>query len=86
MNFVCYQLFKLNMFKEAEVETGTGEEQIKEYSDKMDVLQSTGPDGVHPGVLKALSEAISEPLAIIFKNSCRREEVPEDKRRANTVY
>lgn len=52
----------------------------------MDVVQSAGPDGVHHRVLKALSEAISEPLVIIFKNSWRIEEVPEDKRRANTVY
>lgn len=52
----------------------------------MDVVQSAGPDGVHPRVLKVLSEAISEPLVIIFKNSWRREEVPEDMRRANTVY
>lgn len=36
--------------------------------------------------LKVLSEAIAEPLVIIFKNSQRREEVPEDRRRANTVY
>lgn len=52
----------------------------------MDALQSAGPDGIHPRVLKALSEAIAEPLVIIFKNSQRRKEVPEDKRRANTVY
>lgn len=52
----------------------------------MDVLQSAGPDGIHPRVLKALSEAIAELLVIIFKNSQRRKEVPEDKRRANTVY
>jgi len=49
----------------------------------MDVLQSAGPDGIHSRVLKALSETIAEPLVIIFKNSERREEAPEDKRRAN---
>lgn len=52
----------------------------------MNVLQSAGPDEIHPRVLKVLSEAIAKPLVIIFKNSQRREEVPEDKRRANTVY
>lgn len=39
-----------------------------------------------PEYLEVLSEAIAELLVIIFKNSQRREEVPEDKRRANTVY
>lgn len=39
-----------------------------------------------PEHLEVLSEAIAELLVIIFKNSQRREEVPEDKRRANTVY
>lgn len=39
-----------------------------------------------PECLKVLSEAIAEPLVIIFEDSQRREEVPEDKRRANIVY
>lgn len=60
------QLFKLNFYKETKVQTGRGGEQIKEYLDKMDVLQSARPDGIHPRVLKALSEAIAEPLVIIF--------------------
>lgn len=52
----------------------------------MNELQSARLMKFTPEYLKVLSEAIAAPLAIIFKNSQRRKEVPEDKRRANTVY
>lgn len=61
------QLFTLNFYKEAEVQTGREGEWIKEHLDKMGVLQSEGPDGIHPRVLYALSEAIAEPLVIILR-------------------
>lgn len=53
--------------------------------DKLDLLKMTGPDENHPRVLRELSEAISEPFAIIFENSWRMHEVQEDRRRANTI-
>ncbi|XP_073532281.1 general transcription factor IIH subunit 3 isoform X2 [Phyllobates terribilis] len=47
--------------------------------------QSPGPDELHPRVLKEIIEEILEPLSIIFENSWRTGEVPEDWRRANVV-
>ncbi|CAM5146678.1 unnamed protein product [Natator depressus] len=44
-----------------------------------------GPDALHPRVLKELMDVIAEPLAIIFENSWRSGEVPEDWRKANVV-
>ncbi|XP_077149043.1 P2X purinoceptor 4 isoform X1 [Ranitomeya variabilis] len=46
---------------------------------------SPGPDELHPRVLKEIAEEIFEPLSIIFENSWRTGEVPEDWRRANVV-
>ncbi|CAM5073433.1 unnamed protein product [Natator depressus] len=44
-----------------------------------------GPDALHPRVLKELAALIAEPLAIIFKNSWRSGEVPDDWKKANVV-
>ncbi|CAM4607810.1 unnamed protein product [Lepidochelys kempii] len=44
-----------------------------------------GPDKLHPRVLKELAAVIAEPLAIIFENSWRTGEVPDDWKKANVV-
>ncbi|CAM4598586.1 unnamed protein product [Lepidochelys olivacea] len=43
------------------------------------------PDALHPRVLKELADVIPEPLAIIFENSWRSGEVPDDWKKANVV-
>ncbi|CAM4629674.1 unnamed protein product [Lepidochelys kempii] len=44
-----------------------------------------GPDELHPRVLKELAAVIAELLAIIFENSWRTGEVPDDWKKANVV-
>ncbi|CAM4390866.1 unnamed protein product [Caretta caretta] len=44
-----------------------------------------GPDALHTRVLKELADVIAEPLAIIFQNSWRSGEVPDDWKKANVV-
>ncbi|CAM4560158.1 unnamed protein product [Caretta caretta] len=44
-----------------------------------------GPDALHPRVLKELAAVIAEPLAVIFENSWRSGEVPDDWKKANAV-
>ncbi|CAM5083381.1 unnamed protein product [Natator depressus] len=44
-----------------------------------------GPDALHPRVLKELADVIAELLAIIFENSWRSGEVPDDWKKANVV-
>lgn len=46
------------------------------------MFKPTGPTGWHPSVLNELAEVITEPLDIIFENSWRTGEVPEDWKRA----
>ncbi|CAM4585244.1 unnamed protein product [Lepidochelys kempii] len=60
-------------------------EVVRDYLEKLDVHKSMGPDELHPRVLKELAAVIAEPLAIIFENSWRTGEVPDDWKKANEV-
>ncbi|CAM4643947.1 unnamed protein product [Lepidochelys kempii] len=60
-------------------------EGVRDYLEKLDVHKSMGPDELHPRVLKELAAVIAEPLAIIFENSWRTGEVPNDWKKANVV-
>ncbi|GAB0190614.1 mitochondrial enolase superfamily member 1 [Grus japonensis] len=44
-----------------------------------------GPDGMHPQVLRELTDVIAKPLSIIFERSWRTGEVPEDCRKTNVT-
>uniref|UniRef100_A0A8C3FB04 Reverse transcriptase domain-containing protein n=1 Tax=Chrysemys picta bellii TaxID=8478 RepID=A0A8C3FB04_CHRPI len=44
-----------------------------------------GPDALHTRVLKELADVIAEPLTIIFENSWRSGEVPDDWKKATVV-
>ncbi|CAM4356191.1 unnamed protein product [Caretta caretta] len=58
-------------------------EVVWDYLEKLDEHKSMGPDALHPRVLKELADA--EPSAIIFENSWRSGEVPDDWKKANVV-
>ncbi|CAM4378788.1 unnamed protein product [Lepidochelys olivacea] len=60
-------------------------EVVRDYLEKLDVHKSMGPDELHPRVLKELVAVIAEPLAIIFENSWRTGEVPDDWKKAKVV-
>ncbi|CAM4696941.1 unnamed protein product [Caretta caretta] len=60
-------------------------EVVRDYLEKLDVHKSMGPDELHPRMLKELAAVIAEPLAIIFENSWRTGEVPDDRKKANVV-
>ncbi|CAM4582753.1 unnamed protein product [Lepidochelys kempii] len=60
-------------------------EVVRDYLEKLDKHKSMGPDALHPRVLKELADVIAEPLAIIFENSWRSGEVPDNWKKANVV-
>ncbi|CAM4652477.1 unnamed protein product, partial [Caretta caretta] len=60
-------------------------EVVGDYLEKLDVHKSMGLDKLHLRVLKELAAVIAEPLAIIFENSWRTGEIPDDWKKANVV-
>ncbi|KFP33183.1 RNA-directed DNA polymerase from mobile element jockey, partial [Colius striatus] len=60
-------------------------EEVKDLLAKLKAHKSMGPDGMHPRVLRELADVIAEPLSIIFEQSWRTGEVPEDWRKANVT-
>ncbi|CAM4572670.1 unnamed protein product [Caretta caretta] len=57
-------------------------EVVQDYLERLDKHKSIA---LHPRVLKELADVIAEPLAIIFENSWRSGEVPDDWKKANVV-
>ncbi|KFP12314.1 hypothetical protein Z169_05524, partial [Egretta garzetta] len=60
-------------------------DQVRDLLRKLDTHKSMGPDGMHPRVLKELSDVIAEPLSIIYERSWRTGEVPDDWKIANVT-
>ena len=54
------------------------EDIIKTKLDYLDVCKSVGPDGVHPRLLKELSNHLCKPLARLFNNSLAVGELPKE--------
>ena len=50
---------------------------------ELDANKSTGPDGIHPRVLKNCAEALSIPLTLVFRRSYVEGTVPELFKQAN---
>ena len=54
------------------------EEMIKTKLDNLNVCKSVGPDGVHPRLLKELSNHLCKPIARLFNNSLAVVELPKE--------
>ncbi|KAJ7396261.1 rna-directed dna polymerase from mobile element jockey-like [Pitangus sulphuratus] len=49
---------------------------------QLDPFKSMRPDGIHPRILKELTDVIAKPLSMIFEQSWESGEVPDDKKLA----
>ena len=54
------------------------EDDIEGLLSKLNIAKSTGPDGLHPRILKELSVQLAQPLVIIFRMSLKIGILPDD--------
>ncbi|CAJ0939154.1 unnamed protein product [Ranitomeya imitator] len=65
--------------------TNLTQEEVRNRLNKIKIDKSPGPDGIHPRVLRELSNVIDKPLFLIFSDSIVTGSVPQDWRIANVV-
>jgi len=58
-------------------------DEVEEQLNKLNIYKSTGPDDLHPRMLRNLSEIISSPLTEIFNRSMTTGIIPDDWKTAN---
>ena len=58
---------------------------VKEKLEKLNKFKGSGPDNIHPHVLKETASSICIPLSLIFNESLEFGETPEDWRNANVT-
>ncbi|CAL4234819.1 unnamed protein product [Meganyctiphanes norvegica] len=58
-------------------------EMVKNKLEKLNRFKGSGPDNIHPHVLRETASSVCSPLSMIFKESLRAGETPEDWRKAN---
>ncbi|KFP28390.1 hypothetical protein N325_12578, partial [Colius striatus] len=61
------------------------EEMVSDLLLHTDVYKSTGPDRVHPSVLRELAGVLTKPLSIIYQQSWLTGEVPSDWKSTNVT-
>ena len=61
------------------------QEEVQQRLKKIKTDKSPGPDGIHPRILRELSDVLARPLFLIFTNSILTGNVPPDWRLGNVV-
>ena len=60
-------------------------EEVQEKLQDLNIYKSTGPDMLHPRILRALEDKLARPLTHIFNNSVDTGIIPEDWKSSNAT-
>ena len=60
-------------------------EEVQAQLQHLNIYKSTGPDMLHPRILRALEDKLARPLTLIFNNSVGTGILPEDCKSANVT-
>jgi len=60
-------------------------EMVRDKLEKLNRFKGSGPDNIHPHVLRETAASVCLPLSMIFKESLEGGETPEDWRNANVT-
>jgi len=63
--------------------SAVSEDQVQDHLKNLKAHKSTGPDEIHPQVLRKLEDEVAKLLPIIFQRSWPSGEVPTDWKRGN---
>jgi len=58
---------------------------VRDHLSNLDAHKSMGSNGMHPRVLRELTDVTAEPLSIMFECSCRKGEVSKSWRKASVT-
>ena len=61
------------------------EDQLLDHLRNMNIRKYTGPDEMHPRVLKELADGVAKPLSMIFEKSQQSDEIPGNWKKENIV-